>query len=83
MSPEDVRQLTGRVCGYKTKRTAASAALYVNSRVDEAGERLAPYLCPFCDNYHVGHPPSRARRKKIRSALRYLDQHPEVAIRVR
>ena len=68
LSEYDLTLLERRVCGYKTKRTAANAALYVNM----SAEPLKPYLCPFCDCFHVGHEPTRNRRKKIRKALRLV-----------
>lgn len=73
----DLTLLESRVCGYKTKRSAADAALYVNT----SAEPLKPYRCPFCDCFHVGHEPTGRRAKKLRKALRYIDERGYVSAR--
>lgn len=52
-----------RSCGekvrYETEREALDRAYVIRL---QTGERLAPYECPFCRTWHLGHSPEVAGR---------------------
>jgi hypothetical protein len=53
-----------RACGekqrYADEQEARHAAYFVRLH---HGERLAPYLCPFCRQWHLGHSDGDRRRR--------------------
>lgn len=66
MSRRRYRPTRARACTGKqahADRSAALAQLYSLRRADGA-VRMAPYQCPFCTQWHIGHQPgSRARQR--------------------
>jgi hypothetical protein len=59
------RRECGRKCSYSTLSCAVEAAAVYARRY---GEELGPYLCRFCNRWHIGHlpyPEHRTRRKQF------------------
>ncbi|MDR1162721.1 MAG: hypothetical protein LBM17_02640, partial [Candidatus Accumulibacter sp.] len=62
------RRIRRNVCGRKIRHATEAAARAAIRSLRRAGvlAALTPYRCPFCGQFHVGHPP-RAVREIISS----------------
>lgn len=51
------RQIRRRQCGHKRRYPdAATASAAANFLRRWTGERLTAYACPWCGQWHIGHP---------------------------
>ena len=60
------RACEGKV-SYETIEDATDAARKYRH---DFGQRLTPYRCKWCGNYHVGHPPRHVRRAIAQRRMR-------------
>lgn len=67
-------QIRADVCGDKVRHAGPRDARMHAVRL---GRPLAPYRCPFCQKWHVGHPPSVEGMKAIARVIRGLAPYPE------
>ena len=60
------RRIRRKACTGKRRYTSAADALQaIKSLQHNKGWQgyMQPYLCPFCNGYHFGHPPKRKGKR--------------------
>lgn len=71
---DDVR---ARVCGDKRAHAVnADARKHADELNAKHGDHAAPYRCPFCHRWHVGHTPGLPSMEAIARVIRGLDPAP-------
>lgn len=63
-----IRKDTGKPKIRLTKENANKEAI----RMQKKGEKVKAYVCPVCDNYHVGHYPDSQSKMKIFQDFMFL-----------
>lgn len=56
------RRIRRRQCGHKRRYADAIAAGNVARYFRHQGQHLAPYRCPWCGWWHIGHPNKRQKQ---------------------
>ena len=70
MQPSTAEVIT-RSCGHKRAYGARCARL-VAQRMRDKGQRVAPYRCFVCGEWHIGATPSYEQLRRIAEAIRDL-----------
>lgn len=68
--------IEARVCGNKRRHETCGDARREARRVRGNGHKVEHYRCPFCELWHIGHPPSMETLEALARVMRGLDPNP-------